>query len=1374
MRVDTTAFALKNLALTKEPRHVIEQAFDDAATVLRYFTSHTDAATPGSAIVIPRMIEGVSGTGQTLNPDTANASIGAIKYQVVDKAGAITASLGEQLGLGRSMRRKRTRVYEGFKGLAWEDYTLVQTQLVDKDISFDAGAYDVACADIQRELRKDIFEVAKTNLTQSLLRGETTINVVATAAFETVEHGLSYSDAPSATVGYVRIDDEFVRYTGKTSTTFTGCTRGALNTREVDHVVDASAAVERRTAVAEYVYLEMPGLKLIYALKNGRILGTDNLLLRSEEFDNASWSKTNVTVTADDAVAPDGRTTADKIAATASAATSLSQAATVAATFATFSVYVKKGSGATDANKFKIRNATTATDLLEISIDYDTRAITYVTGSAGAALYEDLNGALRLVLVVSSGISSGNSIAAYVAFTGAAETAGEYCHAWGAMMNATALELLPYAKTTTAARTQAVLPAKWHTGIDRSYLRLADFLDKRDLWEPLDDELGFVVRGEDLQKTDGKKLIEEQLELLCGVFAPVYADGALGCKRMANVLSGAAYGEMLDDDPRGRNNVVSHSGLTHDFGALHNVINIDWSWEPLDQDYKRRNFVIEDSDSIAIYGKAALYKKQFRFLHGSRHTETMLKARFDSIRDRYTGPPLRLSVTVIPGLNTLEVGDIVRVRLSNVQDYTMPGGGGPIDRSFEIQGIQIDWITGLVTLKLMGSSRRPGEISASSDATVLSSAWYTGTGTQLSTVLTIAADHVTASGSLAGAADLTSAPAIYYHDGDLTNDAGVTIDISENVWIRVRGFFTNNGTITGKGAGHIGAAAVSSVTSPSSFNPGTAGFLGAVQAGGGFQESKPGYDATNSVALVGVNATVPHFPLLWDGTTLHGVPADLRGTSGSSGMPIYDRFAPRAGGAGGGGGAGLAITSRGFAQGAAGKIDLSGDDGLAGTPIVDSATARTIYPGSGAGGAPGGFFLMLDGAGAIGTDIDDGGFVAKNGKTPIQGTPIDRILIQSVTPTPGGVYQSIHVGTGDDTIFPLPDMSGARGASRVQYVPADPAAEGDPSPDDALAQFEELMLANLTLRPNAKNFALRAVASDGAGTLVAVGDADGTDSLIYRSTNNGLTWAEEANPKNIRLNAVAYSPTLDMFLAAGNGDGTDTYIVTSTAGGAWAEQAPMVAKNVAIRAACWAGPGLFVLVGDADGTDAYILTSTNGTTLVERSNPQNIALNAVAWSAAFNRVVAVGDSTGAGPYKPYVIWSDGAITWNNATVETKSESLALLAVSAVREGFVAVGQGEASADTYIERSLDGKTYAEVAAPSVDDMNCLATSGVLVYARGSFASISSRDSGRTWRDYGSEDETGGADTWGLCWSGHRYVGVGAALGSEALILTSLAR
>lgn len=70
-----------------------------------------------------------------------------------------------------------------------------------------------------------------------------------------------------------------------------------------------------------------------------------NLLLQSQTFDNASWSKSNVTVTADAIAAPDGTTTADRIVeTTANGNHRVTQGAgTLAAGLHVVSVYVKAG-----------------------------------------------------------------------------------------------------------------------------------------------------------------------------------------------------------------------------------------------------------------------------------------------------------------------------------------------------------------------------------------------------------------------------------------------------------------------------------------------------------------------------------------------------------------------------------------------------------------------------------------------------------------------------------------------------------------------------------------------------------------------------------------------------------------------------------------------------------------------------------------------------------------------------------------------------------------------------------------------------------------------------------------------------------------------
>jgi len=70
-----------------------------------------------------------------------------------------------------------------------------------------------------------------------------------------------------------------------------------------------------------------------------------NLLLRSQEFDNASWAKNDTTVTANATTAPDGTATAEKlIAAATNAVHNVTQAVTIAtATTYTFSAFCKAG-----------------------------------------------------------------------------------------------------------------------------------------------------------------------------------------------------------------------------------------------------------------------------------------------------------------------------------------------------------------------------------------------------------------------------------------------------------------------------------------------------------------------------------------------------------------------------------------------------------------------------------------------------------------------------------------------------------------------------------------------------------------------------------------------------------------------------------------------------------------------------------------------------------------------------------------------------------------------------------------------------------------------------------------------------------------------
>ena len=158
-----------------------------------------------------------------------------------------------------------------------------------------------------------------------------------------------------------------------------------------------------------------------------------NLLLRSAEFDNASWTKTNTTVTADQVAAPDGTVSADKIEAS-STTSEMRQDATVTGTSATLFAFFKKGSSATAMNILAIRSQTGGTTLLAASINLDTGAITYITGSSGAVAIDWGNG--WWLFYMTATITSGHTIRSSVGNNGSAIASGAFSYIWGAQLEA--------------------------------------------------------------------------------------------------------------------------------------------------------------------------------------------------------------------------------------------------------------------------------------------------------------------------------------------------------------------------------------------------------------------------------------------------------------------------------------------------------------------------------------------------------------------------------------------------------------------------------------------------------------------------------------------------------------------------------------------------------------------------------------------------------------------------------------------------------------------------------------------------------------------------------------------------------------------------
>ncbi len=881
MRVDADSFAALNLAPAKSPRFVVRIEFP---TSYLYLSSHddiggipagdsrdpflrdetgailtTEAGTPilveselgtaGGALLLRGCLVEPTVTSQKLNPDQGRAEIGAASFVALDRSGALTAALQESLTFGDGMRNKTCRFYLGYEGLDWSEFQLVATQII-KSATYDRGAYRVSCNDIQRSARKDIFELATTTLASTVESADTTINVTSTTGFELLKHGTAYSDAASSTVGYVKIKDEVIRYTGTTATSFTGCTRGVLGTLAGRYVVDGGTPSARREKVTEYVYLEMPGPKLAYAILTGKL------------YDSAD-----------------------------------------------------------------------------------------------------------------------------------------------------------------------VLPTKWHLGISDALVDGAEFAAiGLDMWDPDDDTAGTVLRFEGLTKQDGKAFLELEIMRLMGLYMPVYADGTLGLRRMTRVLADASGVATLDES-----NSVSVGDLDHDMDGMYNAFSVQWNWNG--KEYTRTTTFL-DATSAGVHGQAPTMDLKFKGLYGGRHTDGAIFKLLDSIRDRYSAPPIRMKAEVFNRLNVIEVGDVVRCKHRTVRDFTQPGAA--IDRSFEVQGVSINHRTGAVSLDLFGSTSTASVESPTTPTTALPDAFYTAAGTDLASIWTITSGVVSGGPyTLAGAATLTDTASIFYYNGDLTIPESVTVNLTGNVQIRVKGYLTINGTLNGTGGGLAGVAD-NATTTVIGGNPGwvgnSRGHDGLVRIE--IRESGVRLRTNPPLLTQAKHSAFPVMQLEVVGNDLLGLPADLRGTGGGPGGKIVQRNGTfnASGGSGGDGGAGLCTISRGLGLGASAVIRLDGESTAAApayTVMVSGFGIVTFYPGAGGGGGPGSYLLLIDG-GLLSVPDLSGRFQARCGSVGVPAyetalTSRDEEKFKRDLEPFAGYLEEPSVISGLD-------LSGS--CSRIQYVPA--------------------------------------------------------------------------------------------------------------------------------------------------------------------------------------------------------------------------------------------------------------------------------------------------------------------------------------------------
>ena len=175
-----------------------------------------------------------------------------------------------------------------------------------------------------------------------------------------------------------------------------------------------------------------------------------NLCLRSQEFDDASWSKTNITLTQNAIAAPDGTTTADLCTVASTAATNFLQGAiVVSGTNCCASIYVQNVNRTGVVTSFVLYDQTAAANKVSCSINWSAMTVS----GTGASIERLGSTNWYRIIMIDTAWTSGNTGALYVGAVGSSLAGGLAWYLWGAQVEAAAFPS-SYIPTTTASVTR--------------------------------------------------------------------------------------------------------------------------------------------------------------------------------------------------------------------------------------------------------------------------------------------------------------------------------------------------------------------------------------------------------------------------------------------------------------------------------------------------------------------------------------------------------------------------------------------------------------------------------------------------------------------------------------------------------------------------------------------------------------------------------------------------------------------------------------------------------------------------------------------------------------------------------------------------------
>jgi hypothetical protein len=231
-----------------------------------------------------------------------------------------------------------------------------------------------------------------------------------------------------------------------------GDAASAFSLRKLSQYYTGSAIRVRRSSDNSELDIGFDATGSLDEASLSSFVGSGNLFLYTEEFDNAYWTKQRVTATANQTPAPDGNTTADLIAETTGNNTHFIQNISSPTLLEsgsnyTLSVYLKKGpgAGAPDIMQLTLNNTYFLANIYA-NYNINTGTVVNSVGAITASIEPAANGFYRCILTAQCRTYLAASIAMpFLAFTNNNSALGRLpsytgatnrnVYAWGAQFN---------------------------------------------------------------------------------------------------------------------------------------------------------------------------------------------------------------------------------------------------------------------------------------------------------------------------------------------------------------------------------------------------------------------------------------------------------------------------------------------------------------------------------------------------------------------------------------------------------------------------------------------------------------------------------------------------------------------------------------------------------------------------------------------------------------------------------------------------------------------------------------------------------------------------------------------------------------------------